>query len=171
MTTVGHVIPSYKLAASVFSNFRSRARRSRQRSLSLVRTYNCSTTFVFGCSRHPNACTSGRLRSGIPRRVGIHQLGRVVTLRGHLSTRSGGHYVNGACRILIRNISGHSHSRLFNQARRGEMIMFSHNARQVNSFIGIEVARTDSTALGNRRIFDWSKFLCVEWGNMIVEGM
>lgn len=153
MTTVHHVVPSYNLDASVFSNCRSRARRSRRRSLSLVHRYTCSSTFVFGCSRHPKACTSGRLPSSMPRRIGVHQLGRVVRLRGHLSTRDGTHSMNGAFRIVMRNISGHSERRLFNHARRGGIIIFSHKGRHVNSFIRMHVARTDSTALGKRRIF------------------
>ncbi len=148
MTTVHHVVPSYKLSASVFSNCYSRARRSRQRSLSLVHRYKCSDTFVFGCSRHPNACTSGRLPSSIPRSIGVGHLGRLVTLRGRLSTVDGQTYRKGICRILIRNMDGHSGRRLFNHARRGGIIMFSEKGRYVNSFMGIEIARDSSTALG-----------------------
>lgn len=155
MTTVQEVVPSYKLDASVFSNFRSRARRSRRVSLSLVHRYTCSSTFVFGCSRHPNACTSGRLPSSIPRRVGVHQLGRVVRLRGRLSTRDGTGSMKGAFRMLTRNMSGHSGRRLFNHARRGGMMIFSHNGRHVNSFMGMGVARSDSSALGNARMARW----------------
>ncbi len=143
-------VPSYKLSASVFIKCRSRGRRSFGLSLSLVHRIRCSSTFVFGCDRHPKACTSSRLPSGIPRRIGLAHLTRVVSLRARLSERSGLGSRKGVIRILIRNFDGHSHLRLSNHARRGGVIMFSGGSTRVKRVMGIGVLSDSDTALGKR---------------------
>jgi tRNA-2-methylthio-N6-dimethylallyladenosine synthase len=149
IAAIRSILPDCAISTDLFCGFHSETEEDFEQTLSLMRSVNYDSAFMFRYSERPGTYAAEHLVDDVPEDVKIVRLQRMIALQNVLSAESNRRCTGKVYDALVEGYSKRSRKQLYGRTEHNKIIIFDKGEHHVGDIVRVQVERaTSATLLG-----------------------